>query len=341
MEFSQSKGPARQRCRAVCYKMLSFGKRGKRRRAEPDEQFLHKCLTRNVEKCRPQSGGYIARRQHPLLLHTREAREKNIKRWLVSLAGLTAVCVFVIYRLQTFDLDIESRGQAIAFKSGGDQLEGTLLMPRDRQAPPVVLIVHGDGAQDRWSDGGYAALINFLLSQGIAVFSWDKPGVGASQGNWLAQTMDERAEEAAQALQRLRSVPSLKSSPMGFLGFSQAGWVVPQASALAHADFTVLVGPAINWRDQGFYYLSQKLRAQKVSPGQIAKQVRREANAFDAEFTQAVAESPCAAVCTREDFERRNALADARSAISLMHTPVMVLMGEDDRNVDPDETLNT
>lgn len=100
----------------------------------------------------------------------------------------------------------------------------TLLLPGEYKIPPVVLIVHGDGAQNRWSDDGYAPQVNDLLDQGIAVFSWDKPGVGASQGNWLAQLMVDRAAEAAAALNPLRSEPILTNSPMGFLGFfRQAG----------------------------------------------------------------------------------------------------------------------
>ncbi|MCS5992147.1 hypothetical protein LNP02_28885 [Klebsiella variicola subsp. variicola] len=90
---------------------------------------------------------------------------------------------------------------------------------------------HGDRPQDRWSEGGYILLVNFLISQGIAVFSGDKPGVGQSTGNWLAQTMSDRSEEAVIALQKLREQPELKNSRGGYLGFSQAGWVVPLASS--------------------------------------------------------------------------------------------------------------
>lgn len=76
--------------------------------------------------------------------------------------------------------------------------------------PVAIHLVHGDGPQDRWSEGGYIPLVKFLVSQGIAVFSWDKPGVGNSTGNWLAQTMSDRAEEAVLALKKLREQPELK-----------------------------------------------------------------------------------------------------------------------------------
>ena len=72
--------------------------------------------------------------------------------------------------------------------------------------------------------------------------------------------MSDRSEEAVVALQKLREQPELKNSRGGYLGFSQAGWVVPLASQPTAADFTVLIGAAINWRNQGVYYTEQHLK---------------------------------------------------------------------------------
>jgi len=165
---------------------------------------------------------------------------------------LMVMTIAVLSRLQAFELPDSARQRHVVFNQGEERLEGTLLLPDGISSPPVVLLVHGDGAQDRWSAGGYLPLVNYLLSQGIAVFSWDKPGVGSSQGNWLAQSMADRADEAAQALEKLNTLPELKNSRLGFLGFSQAGWVVPRASRQSNADFAVLIGAAINCAARDF-----------------------------------------------------------------------------------------
>ena len=265
------------------------------------------------------------------------------RKWLIKiligLGCLIVISVFTLVRLQDFDFSTRA-AYTIRFNHLNDQLEGTLLLPGENKTPPVVLIVHGDGAQNRWSDDGYAPLVNDLLDQGIAVFSWDKPGVGASQGNWLAQLMADRAAEAAAALNRLRSEPILTNSPMGFLGFSQAGWVVPQASTLGHADFAVLVGPAVNWRNQGLYYLRQRLVEQGMTTSEINKTELYEASLFDIKFTPQHAAALCDSSCTRQDFERRNSQVDAKQAIASMQTPVMILMGQNDKNVSPKESLD-
>lgn len=256
----------------------------------------------------------------------------------VVACALILVSGIVLHGLSAFELP-ERAQQNITFSLGDAHLEGTLVLPDNTPNPPVVLLVHGDGAQDRWSDGGYLPLVNALVSQGIGVFSWDKPGVAASSGDWLAQTLRDRAAEAVAAVHTLRARPELKASRLGFLGFSQAGWVVPYASQQSAADFIVLIGPAINWREQGFYYMQQRLAAQGAAPPAIATAIAAERTTYSQRFTPQAVAQPCASRCTREDFERRNALSDARQDITAQRVPVMVLMGDRDLNVSSKETL--
>lgn len=151
---------------------------------------------------------------------------------LFSVAFITAILA-AINSLSHFDLPPAAQQRTLHINHRQNTLEGTLILPLEQVSPPFIVLIHGDGPQDRWSEGGYLPLVNVLVSQGIAVFSWEKPGVGGSTGNWLAQTMSDRAEEFAWVLEKVREQPELKHSKGGFLGFSQAGWVVPEASQLA------------------------------------------------------------------------------------------------------------
>jgi hypothetical protein len=118
--------------------------------------------------------------------------------------ALVAVILGLLRGLSDFDL-ADRMKEEITFPSRTGQIAGTLLLPTASPAPPpVVLIVHGDGPQDRYSADGYLPLINALLDAGIGVFSWDKPGIGESEGDWRAQSMDDRAAEARAAHQAVR-----------------------------------------------------------------------------------------------------------------------------------------
>lgn len=215
-------------------------------------------------------------------------------KYIVSFSVMIIlIIIFLFSRLSDFELAGYGQLRTLSFTHHQDLLTGTLILPPDKVYPPFVLLIHGDGPQDRWSDGGYIPLVNFLVSQGMAVFSWDKPGVGESTGNWLAQTMSDRAKEAVLALQKLREQPELKESRGGYLGFSQAGWVVPQASQLTTTDFIVLIGPAINWRNQSIYYTEQRLKAEGRSMSAILDAKQHEAADFDRQFTEEAANRPC------------------------------------------------
>lgn len=214
-------------------------------------------------------------------------------KYMMSFSIMVVVLIiFLLTRLSDFDLSGYGKQHTVFFKHNNDVLVGTLILPPDKVSPPFVLLVHGDGPQDRWSEGGYIPLVKFLVSQGIAVFSWDKPGVGNSTGNWLAQTMSDRAEEAVLALKKLREQPELKKSRGGYLGFSQAGWVVPQASQQTATEFTVLIGAAINWRDQSIYYTGQRLKVEGRSLNDIQDAKKHEAVVFDRQFTEEAAVLP-------------------------------------------------
>lgn len=262
-----------------------------------------------------------------------------MRKYFIWFSIAFLVLIIVLFNsLSEFDLpSAQQRTLHITYHQ--QTLEGTLVLPQGTISPPFVVLIHGDGPQDRWSEGGYLPLVNFLLSQGIAVFSWDKPGVGGSTGNWLEQKMSDRADESARVLEKLREQPELKDSKGGFLGFSQAGWVVPEASQLTKTDFVVLIGAAINWRNQGLYYTGERLKIQGNTEQDIAKTIKQEAEDFDRQFTEHSLLLPCHSPCTRQDFERRNALSDATASLSSMQTPVLILMGLDDRNVDPKETV--
>lgn len=267
-------------------------------------------------------------------------RTRRGRRIAVALAGLSVLAVglagLVLQRLSEFELSGHHLTEH-RFAAAGARIEGTLALPVGRPAGAVAVLVHGDGPQTRWSEGGYLPLVNALLDAGIGVFSWDKPGTGSSTGDWLDQSMRDRAAEAAAAIAHLRGLPDLPPDRIGFLGFSQAGWAVPEASGASGAAFTILVGPAVNWRDQGAYYTMRRLRSQGVPEDQIAELVRKNLARNDAMFgaPDGAARSRPGMDPARLAFARRNYRADATAALAGFEGPMLAIWGGADLNVDP------
>lgn len=71
-------------------------------------------------------------------------------KYLTSFFAIAILfAVFFFIRLSDFDLSGYGQQRIISFQHHQDVLQGTLILPPDKKYPPVVLIVHGDGAQDR------------------------------------------------------------------------------------------------------------------------------------------------------------------------------------------------
>ncbi|GAA6176359.1 CocE/NonD family hydrolase [Sulfitobacter pacificus] len=280
-----------------------------------------------------------------------------MRRVAVIVAGLVLLVlfgvglIFTFSRLGDFELPQDNQ-QTVVFSQGGNTLQGTLITASGDG--PVVLLVHGDGPQDRWSSGGYLPLVNTLLDAGISVFSWDKPGVGTSTGNWLRQSMNDRADETLAAIEALRQLPGVGQRPIGLLGFSQAGWVLPRVPALTDdVSFLLLMGGAINWQSQGRYYATIRLEREGKTPAEIATELTRQAKAHrvwfedDATYDEYLAAERSAG--QREGrtlskdrflFALLNHHEDARRNIAGLTLPVLVLSGADDLNADPQETVS-
>lgn len=266
------------------------------------------------------------------------------KFWILALAGgvsvLLGLAVFVVQNVADFELD-DARVSTLSFRSGEADLVGTLLLPTHVQSAPVVLIIHGDGPMDRFASRGYLPLINSLLDAGVGVFTWDKQGIGESSGNWLNQSMSDRATEALAALARVRKEPGVAVHKVGFLGFSQGGWVIPRAASEGDPDFSVIIGGAVNWRRQGIYYTRLRLADEGLTPAEIDVRVRAQYQQNDKVFGHLKAQHAPHAFPEMDrdhfNFVLKNYNEDVTAALKTMKGPVLAVWGAQDVNVNTDE----
>jgi pimeloyl-ACP methyl ester carboxylesterase len=133
-------------------------------------------------------------------------------------------------------VEIEKR-EDVRFSSGDVQLTGTLISPTTGGKHPAIVLVHGSGAENRdyvlpWS--------RFLIRRGLAVFGYDKRGVGGSTGDWNTASFDDLAGDVVAAVQSLKTRSDIDPTQIGLLGVSQAGWVMPLA-AVRSKDIAFLI----------------------------------------------------------------------------------------------------
>jgi uncharacterized protein len=175
-----------------------------------------------------------------------------MRRYIGYLPYVLLLCVPMV-QLTAEEPNVTS--EAIRFESAGVNLVGTIFRPQHPLAQ--VVIVHGSGQEKRMS--GFAAL---LARNGIATLTYDKRGVGESGGvyagpevgtnNVDAANLALLAADASAAIGALSAHLPTEHGPVGLLGYSQAGWIIPMAAETNPAvKFVVLFsGPVATTREQ-------------------------------------------------------------------------------------------
>ncbi|HEY7003918.1 MAG TPA: alpha/beta fold hydrolase [Gaiellaceae bacterium] len=141
-------------------------------------------------------------------------------------------------------VSLSHREFGVRFTCVGAQIAGTLDVPRGRGPFPAVVWVHGAGESARLLYD--APLVQALVDSGIAVLSYDKRGVGESEGECCPGDYGQfnlLAADVDGAVAALRARTEIDPSRIGLLGASQAGWVVPLAAVRSEGQvaFTALV----------------------------------------------------------------------------------------------------
>jgi dienelactone hydrolase len=275
-------------------------------------------------------------------------RGLRIAVWsLVTALAMAVGLVGAVLWQNSYDMD----EQRVTIRHGGHTLNGVLATPRDgRERHGLVVYVHGDGPVDATHDDGYKPLWEANAKAGYASLSWDKPGVAGAPGNWLDQSMDDRADEAAAAIAWARARPDIDGDRIGLWGASQAGWVLPKIAARTPVSFVVAVSPAINWLRQGRYNLLAELRADGASAARTREEVAQSdttrrllrQHATYEEYVRAMGGDVDGMTADRWAFVSRNYTADATQDLrALRGVPVLLALAGHDVNVDTADTERT
>lgn len=278
------------------------------------------------------------------------ARPRRRRRLLVGsltavLALVLAAGVAVLYQ-NNYDL----REENVTITGGVQPLQGVLAVPTTGHGPyGLVVFIHGDGPIDATHDTFYRPMWESFARAGYASLSWDKPGVNGAPGDWLDQSMQDRAEETMAAITWARTRPGIDRDRIGLWGASQAGWVLPTVAArMPDLQFVIAVSPAINWLRQGRYNLLAELRAEHASEAKIRDEtaasdafVRQLRNGATFEQAQATGKEARGLTRGRWRFAAKNYTADASADLAATHVPVLLILAGHDLNVDVADTETT
>lgn len=176
----------------------------------------------------------------------------------------------------------------ITYKNtNGIKLAGTMFVPKNPNGKAIVL-VHGSGQQDR---NGYASIIRLLADnfarEGITVLTYDKQGVGQSEGNSNYESFADLADDAVSGIDFLKTRKDLNLLKIGLGGSSQAGWIIAKAIEQNHEkiDFALTIGAAgsgITVIEQNLYNTAISMKCAGIySKTQIDNSITQQRYFFD------------------------------------------------------------
>ena len=122
----------------------------------------------------------------------------------------------------------------VSNEESGITLSGTLSLPQKKGNPPIVILFPGSGAIDRNSSFGkfkpFKVISDYIAGKGIAVFRFDKRGVGKSTGDFSTATESDFVQDGYSVLEHLQGQYKINPKQIGLIGHSEGGLI---ASRLA------------------------------------------------------------------------------------------------------------
>jgi alpha/beta superfamily hydrolase len=164
------------------------------------------------------------------------------------------------------------------------KLGGTIFKPL-RPNGKAIVIVHGSGNQDRNGNNACIRILaDVLVRKGITVFTFDKQGVGSSEGNWEKLNFSALANDALSGIKYLKDRSDLKLTKIGLGGYSQAGWVIARAVEQSkNVDFVVALnaaGSGITVAEQNIYDVKTQMQCENKFSGLQRAQITSQQKYF-------------------------------------------------------------
>jgi dienelactone hydrolase len=287
------------------------------------------------------------------------------KSWPLALKRVKAASELERRRPQNPVKPYPYREEEVAYKNpdAGIELAATITIPPGKGPFPAVLLMSGSGPHDRdeilMGHKPFLVLADYLTRKGIVVLRADKRGVGKSGGDYSKAVMADFASDADAGVAYLKTRPEVDPHRIGLVGHSEGGVEAPMSAAHNH-DVTFIVMMA-GTGVPGDQLLPEQMRlieqAAGKSPDEIEKDlvVQRdllatvEKDKDDAVLEKDVREKLAGKVpeaqigmqvkAVSSPWFRGLLVYDPAPTLSQLTCPVLVLNGERDVQVPPEQNL--
>jgi dipeptidyl aminopeptidase/acylaminoacyl peptidase len=171
----------------------------------------------------------------------------------------------------------------VTYSCMGATQAATVYLPEEPRPHPAVVWVHGAGEATRISSD--FPVFKELLEGGVAILTYDKRGVGASEGECCpgdSGHFNLLTADVEGAIRALRALPDIDPTRIGLIGASQAGWIAPRSAVETDAAFLALASaPTTGERIANRYQRLSSGAEGQLSRADIAERLKSSEVGFD------------------------------------------------------------
>jgi pimeloyl-ACP methyl ester carboxylesterase len=197
----------------------------------------------------------------------------HILKYGLRVLGVLGI-VLLIWASYMFVALIRYQGtvEDIAFQSGSSvTMRGWFVKPNTPGPHSAVILLHGSGPLS----GDHPAVrifANAFLRSGFAILTYDKRGVGISDGTFNHNDYDAFIEDAVHAVAYLQSRADVDANAIGLLGSSESGWFTPEVASRTGAIAFIVnrAGPPLSWIETNLWEKRHDLSSSGV-PNQLVE----------------------------------------------------------------------
>jgi len=257
------------------------------------------------------------------------------------------------------------REEEVSYKNPAANIElaATITLPEGRGPFPAVLLMAGSGPHDRdetiMGHKPFLVLADYLTRKGIVVLRADKRGVGKSGGDYSKAVMTDFASDADAGVAYLKTRAEVDPKKIGLLGHSEGAVEAPMSAAHNPdvAFVVMMAGPGV----PGDQLLPEQMRRIEEASGKSKDEIEKDI-ALQREILAIVEKDKDDAALDKDLREKlagkvpeaqmgmqvkavsspwfRNLLQyDPAPVLSKLTCPVLVLNGERDVQVPPQQNL--